>query len=200
MASYADSQEKDGYKPRYLAIDEFAIRKMHKYATCVMDLDTGHIIWAGLGRAMADFEQFFKDIPVSYLEQVQAVAMDMNAWYNLLVEKYLPQAEIVYDRYHMQAQYGREMFGSVRLDAVKAHREQTAELAAQARNEVEKETKETLTIQAGEEKHMARIRKKSRWTLLKNSRNLGNGDQKKLAAILGDLYNKNGHNNEFSLK
>lgn len=184
LASYADSQEKNGYKPRYLAIDEFAICKMHKYATCVMDLDTGHIIWAGIGRAMADFEQFFKDIPDSYLEQVQAVAMDMNASYNLLVEKYLPQAEIVYDRYHMQAQYGREVLGSVRLDAVKAHRKQAAEIAAQTRNEIEKETKVKLTIQAREEKHRARILKKSRWALLKNSRNLGDRDQKKLAAIL----------------
>lgn len=29
--------------------------------------------------------------------------MDMNASYNILVEQHLPHAEIVYDRYHMQA-------------------------------------------------------------------------------------------------
>lgn len=104
LASYAYSQEKNGYKSRYLAIDEFAIHKMHKYAICVMDLDTDHIIWARFGNTVADFEHFFKDIPASCLDQVQAVAMNMNASYNLLVKKYLPQAEIVYDRYHMQAQ------------------------------------------------------------------------------------------------
>lgn len=58
----------------------------------------------GFGNTVADFEHFFKDIPASCLDQVQAVAMNMNASYNLLVKKYLPQAEIVYDRYHMQAQ------------------------------------------------------------------------------------------------
>lgn len=58
---------------------------------------------------MADFEHFFKDITASCLDQVQAVTMDMNASYNLLVEKYLPQVEIVYVCYHMQAQYGREV-------------------------------------------------------------------------------------------
>ena len=104
LNDYAALQEETGYKPRYLAVDEFAIRKMHKYATCVMDLETGYIIWAGMGRAKTDFEQFFKDIPSNYLEQVEAVAMDMNASYNLLIEKYLPQAKIIYDRYHMQAQ------------------------------------------------------------------------------------------------
>lgn len=55
LAAYADSQEKSGYKPKYLAVDEFAIRKMHKYATCVMDLETGHVIWASMGRAKNRF-------------------------------------------------------------------------------------------------------------------------------------------------
>ena len=184
LASYASSLEKSGYKPRYLAVDEFAIRKMHKYATCVMDLETGHVIWAGLGRSVADFEQFFKDIPATYLDQVEAVAMDMNASYNLLVEKHLPQAEIVYDRYHMQAQYGREVLGVVRLNAVKAHREQAARFAEQASQETRDEMRAALKAQAKEEKRMASTLKKSRWSLLKSSKNLRDSDQEKLTAIL----------------
>lgn len=184
LTYYAGAQEKANYRPKYLAVDEFAIRKMHKYATCVMDLETGHIIWAGLGRAMADFEQFFKDVPSAYLEQVTAVAMDMNASYNLLVEKHLPQAEIIYDRYHMQAQYGREVLGSVRLNAVKAHREQAARLDEQARNEVQDATREALKKQSKEEKRIASVLKKSRWALLKNSKNLRDSDRQKLATIL----------------
>ena len=160
------------------------IRKMHKYATCVMDLETGHVIWAGLGRSVADFEQFFKDIPATYLDQVEAVAMDMNASYNLLVEKHLPQAEIVYDRYHMQAQYGREVLGVVRLNAVKAHREQAARFAEQASQETRDEMRAALKAQAKEEKRMASTLKKSRWSLLKSSKNLRDSDQEKLTAIL----------------
>ena len=30
-----------GYRPKYLAVDEFAIHKGHTYATCVMDLEDG---------------------------------------------------------------------------------------------------------------------------------------------------------------
>lgn len=132
LNEYENLQVKNGYKPNYLAIDEFAIRKMHKYATCVMDLEKGHVIWAGLGSAKADFEHFFKDIPTAYLEQVEAVAMDMNASYNLLVEQYLPQATIVYDCYHMQAQFGKAVLGATRLEAVKAHCKQADQLTTQA--------------------------------------------------------------------
>ena len=40
----------EGYKPRTLAVDEFAIHKGHSYATCVMNLEHGDILWVGKGR------------------------------------------------------------------------------------------------------------------------------------------------------
>ena len=36
--------KEEGYKPRILAVDEFAINKGHSYATCVMDLEQGDIL------------------------------------------------------------------------------------------------------------------------------------------------------------
>jgi len=45
-----------------------------------------------------------------------AVAMDMNASYNKLVTKHLLKAQIVYDRFHMQSQFGRDVLGIVRPD------------------------------------------------------------------------------------
>ena len=116
----------EGYKPRILAVDEFALHKGHSYATCVMDLETGDILWVGKGRALKDFEKFFEEIKSDTLSEVIAVAMDMNASYNQLVTKYLPEAQIVYDRFHMQAQYGRDVLGVVRLSEARKHRNKTA--------------------------------------------------------------------------
>ncbi len=78
----------EGYKPRILAVDEFAIHKGHSYATCVMDLEQGDILWVGKGRAMKNFEKFFEDVPSDSLSAVIAVAMAMNASYNKLVTKH----------------------------------------------------------------------------------------------------------------
>lgn len=89
------------YKPTYLAVDEFAIHKGHSYATCVMDLDQGDVLWVGKGRSKDCFSKFFEEIDLMYLSNVKAVAMDMNASYNILFEKFLPHAEIVYDRLNM---------------------------------------------------------------------------------------------------
>ena len=78
----------EGYKPRILAVDEFAIHQGHSYATCVMDLEQGDILWVGKGRAMKNFEKFFEDVPSDSLSAVIAVAMAMNASYNKLVTKH----------------------------------------------------------------------------------------------------------------
>ncbi len=112
----------EGYKPRILAVDEFAIHKGHSYATSVMDLEQGDILWVRKGRTMKDFEKFFEDVPSDSLSAVIAVAMDMNASYNKLVTKHLPKAQIVYDRFHMQSQFGRDVLGVIRLDEARRHK------------------------------------------------------------------------------
>lgn len=137
-------KQNSGYKPRYLAIDEFAIHKGHSYATCVMDLETGDVLWVGKGRSMNDFAKFFEDISPDTLSEVIAVAMDMNASYNILVEKHLPQAQIVYDRYHMQAQFGKEVLGVVRLEEARKHKTAASEILAGFKDETDKDKRAEL--------------------------------------------------------
>jgi len=188
--SYRQQELKaNDYKPKYLAVDEFAIHKGHSYATCVMDLETGDVLWVGKGRAKADFAKFFEETNPATLSAVMAVAMDMNASYNKLVEQHLPNAEIVYDRYHMQAQYGKEVLGVVRLEEARKHNSRAKEILANINEDADKETKIALKKLVKAEKSQYNKLKKSRWTLLRNSRNLSDKSSEYLDNILQEHEN-----------
>ena len=173
----------DGYHPQYLAVDEFAIHKGHTYATCVMDLQTGEVLWVGSGRSKVDFAKFFDEIEPSFLTEVKAIAMDMNASYHLLVEEKLPGVDIVYDRYHMQAQYGKDVLGVVRLQEARKHKEQAAALT-QSLSALDTEEKKTAKELIRSEKQQYSQIKRLRWTLLTNGASLHGDTAEHLNSIL----------------
>ena len=178
--------EAEGYKPKHLAVDEFAIHKGHTYATCVMDLDEGDVLWVGKGRAKDDFRKFFEEIDLDYLSEVEAVAMDMNASYNNLVDQHLPHAAIVYDRYHMQAQFGKDVLGSVRLEEARRHQNLAKDIESRITEGMDKSEVKEIRKEAKAERRLYRKLKSSRWTILKNGSNLSEESADKLADILED--------------
>ena len=180
----------EGYKPMILAVDEFAIHKGHSYATCVMDLEQGDILWVGKGRAMKNFEKFFEDVPSDSLSAVIAVAMAMNASYNKLVTKNLPKARIVYDRFHMQSQFGRDVLGAVRLDEARRHKAKEKEILADISDDTYKETMKSLKQEAKAEKQEYSQLKKLRWSLLTNSYKLSDSKTEQLQSILQDHHDR----------
>ena len=173
-----------GYKPQYLAVDEFAIHKGQKYATCVMDLETGDVLWVGKGRATEDFRKFFLEYDMDYLSEVKAFAMDMNASYNKLVEEYMPEVDIVYDRYHMQAQFGKEVLGVVRLLEAKKHQENAQDIKELFAYETEPELKRRQKQEYKKERSKYSALKNSRWSILTNSTKLPEDKKSALDAIL----------------
>ena len=176
-------RDKD-YRPRYLAVDEFALHKGHRYATCVMDLVEGDVLWVGRGRSKADLSRFFEEFDLSYLSEVEAVAMDMNASYNVIVRRHLPNAEIVYDRYHMQAQFGRDVLGAVRLDEARMHKAKADALKAAAACASSSDDRKALNSTARLEAESYRRLKGARWVLLSNGRSLSSEKTESLNAIL----------------
>jgi transposase len=99
-----------------IAMDEFAIQKGHRYATVVVEPYRKRVLWVGRGRGREEVRPFFGLLGPQGCAQLQAVAMDMNAAYELEVRAHCPQAEIVYDLFHVLAKYGREVIDRVRVD------------------------------------------------------------------------------------
>jgi transposase len=173
-----------GYKPTYLAVDEFAIHKGQKYATCVMDLDTGEVIWVGKGRATEDFRKFFLEYDMENLSDVKAFAMDMNASYNKLVEEYMPGVDIVYDRYHMQAQFGKEVLGVVRLNEARKHRDNAQDIKEILVGETDPDIRRKWKQEYKEERKKYSDIKNSRWPILTSHSNLNDDKKEALDRIL----------------
>ena len=141
-----------------IAMDEFAIQKGHRYATIVVEPHTRRVLWVGRGRGREDIRPFFEQLGPERCGQLKAVAMDMNASYELEVQRHCPQAEVVYDLFHVVAKYGREVIDRVRVDEANRLRH---------------------------DKPARKVVKGSRWLLLRNRANLKRpADRVKLRELL----------------
>jgi transposase len=91
---------------RYIAIDEFSIRKGHVYMTIVIDLQSGRILHAAEGKGGDSIAAFLKTLR-RRAPNLQAVAMDLSDAYIKAVKKHLPRVAIVLDHYHLAALINR---------------------------------------------------------------------------------------------
>ncbi len=100
---------------RLIGLDEFALHKGHRYATVVVDLETKRVLWVGTGRGRADVRPFFERLGAR-CAHIEAAVMDMNASYELEVQRHCPKAAVIFDLFHVLAKYGREVIDRVRVD------------------------------------------------------------------------------------
>lgn len=88
--------------PRVLGVDEIAIRKGHEYRIVVSDLERGRPIWfGGQGRKEADLDLFFEELGPRKTKRIELVAMDMWRPFRGSVRKNIPNARIVFDKFHI---------------------------------------------------------------------------------------------------
>lgn len=104
---------------RLLAIDEIALLKGYRYMTVVLDYETGRVVWMGEGRRKETLASFFELMSEEERAAVEAVAVDMWAPYVQAIREYLPRARVVYDLYHVVANYHRQVLDRVRIAAYK---------------------------------------------------------------------------------
>lgn len=91
---------------RYIAIDEISIHSHHRYATVVIDLESGHVLFCEAGKKKDQVYNFIRFVGKKWLKGVVAVSMDMNAQYAPAFKEAAPHIDIVYDCFHMIKLYG----------------------------------------------------------------------------------------------
>lgn len=85
---------------RQIAIDEISIGKGHRYLTVVLDLETGAIVYVGHGKGGDALTDFWKRLRRCGAK-IEAIATDMSPAYIEAVMTHLPDAVLVFDRFHV---------------------------------------------------------------------------------------------------
>jgi len=85
---------------RYLGIDEIHLGRKQRFYTIVIDLEDGRILWAKPGRGKAALRGFWRRLRLAKA-RILAVATDMSAAYWSAVLEHLPDAVLVFDKFHV---------------------------------------------------------------------------------------------------
>lgn len=134
---------------KVIAIDEFAVKKGHSYMTVVLDLETGIILHVGDGKGSDALEGFWRRVKRNNVK-IQAVAIDMSPAYISSIKENIPDAQIVFDHFHI----------------IKMLNDEISKLRRDLFNQETDLNKKTLL-------------KGTRWLILKNNYNLDDDKEEK---------------------
>ena len=84
-----------------IGLDEKAVRKGHRYITILNDLDNGRVLDVVEERTQEAAEALLETLPQRLRDCIEAVAMDMWPAYLGAVGHLLPEASVVFDRFHV---------------------------------------------------------------------------------------------------
>jgi transposase len=140
-------------KVLYIGVDEISRRKGHIYHTQVYDLKEKRLLWSGEDRTAETLEAFCNEFGKENCGQIEAVCCDMWAPYVDVIKSRLPNALLVFDKFHIVRHL---------MDAVDTVRKEEA-------RELKAEEPELLT--------------KTRYIWLKNPWNLTNQQKARLSDL-----------------
>ena len=137
-----------------LGLDEISLKKGHQQFMLILsDLDRDCVIATLEDRQMERLEAWFETLSQAERQTIVEVSMDMCSPYRSAVERHLPQANIVADRFHVVQNLNRAV------------------------------TKARRDIQRDAPADVKACLKGSRWVLVKNQANLSEKEQAKLALL-----------------
>jgi transposase len=107
-----------------IAVDEVYSRKKshykgesrnNKFFTVITDLDTGRVLWVTSSRNKSALDDFFSIIGKKACAKIQVVAMDQHDPYKASVKEHCPNAQVVWDRFHIMQTFNNAL-NDTRMD------------------------------------------------------------------------------------
>ena len=101
---------------RHLGIDEFKLHDGPVYATIIIDLDTGYVLWLAHSKKKQVVYDFMAYVGEEWMKGVEAVACDMNGDFTEPFRELYPHIDIVYDRFHLVKNFNENVISEIRKD------------------------------------------------------------------------------------
>ena len=86
------------------------------YATVIIDLDTGHVLWLAYGKTKDGVYDFIDHVGIEWMKGVECVASDMNADFLAAFKSRCPWIKGVYDKFHLIKNFNEKVVSEVRKD------------------------------------------------------------------------------------
>jgi transposase len=86
----------------HIGVDELSYRRHHEYVTVVVDHVRGRIVWAAPGKNADTLRAFFAALGKERCARIETVTIDMSQAYITAVREAVPDAQLVFDRFHVQ--------------------------------------------------------------------------------------------------
>jgi len=88
--------------PRAIGIDEISVKKGHEYRIVVSDLEKRRAIWfGGIDRSEKSLNMFYDSLNLQQHKEIEIAVMDMWKAFKKSTNKNIPQASIIYDKFHI---------------------------------------------------------------------------------------------------
>ncbi len=117
---------------RYLGIDEFKLHDGYRFATHIIDMETGHILWIAPGKKKKVVYDFIDHVGEEWMDGVEAVACDMNSDFQTAFEERCPHIQPVFDYFHIVKNFNEKVVGAIRKDEQERLMKEGNEEAAKA--------------------------------------------------------------------
>lgn len=101
---------------KFLGIDEFKLHNGHRYATHIIDMETGRILWIAGGKKKQVVYDFIEHVGLKWMDQVEAVACDMNSDFQEAFEEKCPHIQPVFDYFHIVKNFNDKVVSEVRKE------------------------------------------------------------------------------------
>lgn len=119
---------------RLILVDEKSIGAHHHYLTVVINAESGEVLHLAEGKKKESLESFFHKLTEKQIKKIVAVGMDRAGAYKAVVREYAPKADIVFDKFHLIANYNQVIDEIRRSEWQKANKENKTFIKGQRYN------------------------------------------------------------------